>query len=253
MENENNLEERFGKKAFFLYPSVVVQNQLIPELAQQEYEVYAIKETKIFPKVLEKYPNSLVFINIDEGMPEKEWDTYIRSLLGKGYDIGVISTTNNENIQRKYINIVKVPCGFIHIKSDINKSLSVIVNILNSKNAKGRRKFIRASAEEDATINIPFDGSYINGRIRDISVMGLSCFFSEDPKWEKNSYLENIQLKLQSQLLKAEGIVFGSRIEGPDKVYVLVFTQKVDPDTRSKIRKYIQSNLQAKMDTEFAR
>ncbi|MDR2028510.1 MAG: pilus assembly protein PilZ, partial [Treponema sp.] len=60
-----------------------------------------------------------------------------------------------------------------------------------------------------------------------------------------------IQIKLQSMLLKAEGIVFGSRMDGLEKIYVILFTQRIDPDVRVKIRKYIQSNLQAKMDGEL--
>jgi hypothetical protein len=48
-----------------------------------------------------------------------------------------------------------------------------------------------------------------------------------------------------------EAIVFGSREEGPEKVYVLIFTQRIDPDVRTKIRKYIQHNLQSKMDNEL--
>jgi hypothetical protein len=52
-------------------------------------------------------------------------------------------------------------------------------------------------------------------------------------------------------LLKAEGIVFGSRMDGLEKIYVILFTQRIDPDVRIKIRRYIQSNLQAKMDGEL--
>jgi hypothetical protein len=48
-----------------------------------------------------------------------------------------------------------------------------------------------------------------------------------------------------------EGVVFGSRMDGNEKVYVVIFTQRIDPEVRTKIRKYIQQNLQNKMDEEL--
>jgi hypothetical protein len=63
--------------------------------------------------------------------------------------------------------------------------------------------------------------------------------------------LPDLQIKLQSTLLKAEAIVFGSRMDGEERVYVFVFTQKIDPAVRTKIRSYVQKNLQAKMDAEL--
>jgi hypothetical protein len=93
--------------------------------------------------------------------------------------------------------------------------------------------------------------SFIKGAINDISTMGLSCVFQEDPELVKNSLCQNVQLKLQSMILKAEGIVFGSRTDGVKKTYVIVFTQRTDPAVRSKIRKFVQSVLQTKLDAEF--
>ena len=52
-------------------------------------------------------------------------------------------------------------------------------------------------------------------------------------------------------LIKVEAIAFGSRTDGGEKSYVLLFTQRIDPDVRVKIRKYIQVNLQNKMDSEI--
>ena len=67
----------------------------------------------------------------------------------------------------------------------------------------------------------------------------------------KNTLFQNIQIKLQSMLLKVEGIVFGARMDGPSKIYVILFTKRIDPEIRTKIRKYIQQNLQTKMDAEL--
>jgi hypothetical protein len=190
-------------------------------------------------------------------MGEKEWEVYIRGLIGNADKpdalVGVLSANATETLMRKYVNVVKVQCGFVPIHPDIHKSTKQVFDILKAQDAKGRRKYIRATTEHETntTVNMPLDGSFINGVIRDISVVGFSCSFSEDPQIEKNSLFQDVQIRLQTNLLKVEAIVFGSRMEGMSKVYVLLFTQKMDPDARIRIRKYIQSNLQGKMDLEL--
>ncbi|MDR1211340.1 MAG: PilZ domain-containing protein [Spirochaetaceae bacterium] len=257
MEPKKTLDNLLGKNIFFLYPSAIIQNELIAELAQQEFEVYIVKNHTNLRRVLQKRPASLVFVNLDEGMSEKDWDVYIRRLIGNVDEpeafVGVLSANATEAIMRKYINVIKVQCGFIPILPDIHKSTKQVFDILRAQDAKGRRKYIRATIEREtnATVNMPLNNSFINGAIRDISVVGFSCAFTEDPQIEKNSLVQNVQIRLQTTLLKVEAIVFGSRMEGMSKVYVLLFTQKIDPDARTRIRKYIQSNLQSKMDLEL--
>jgi len=246
-----------GKKIFFLHPAAVVQNQVISELAQQEYEVYVIKNEDKLRQVLMKYTDSIVFASINEGMKETAWEAWIKGIISNSttssIDIGILVSVNDENIKRKYLQQLKVRCGYTVIKSDPGSVIKQLVVILNNVNAKGRRKYIRAltDGESNTTVNIPINGTYINGVIKDISAVGFSCSFAEDPELTKNKLFQDIQLRLQSQLLKAEGIIFGSRMDGTEKIYVALFTQRIDPDVRTKIRKYIQSNMQSKMDSEF--
>jgi hypothetical protein len=257
MNGPNGPPDILGKKIFFLYPSVVVQNQIIAELIQQEYEVYIVKDQTALIKVLRRYPDSLVFADIDEGMTEKNWESWIRGVMGNPetnqISIGVISANGDEALQRKYINSVKIQCGYTLLKSDLTNSIKRLLEILKATGAKGRRKYIRATIENEtfATVNIPLNGTFVNGTIKDISAVGFSCSFAEDPELAKNALFQNVQLKLQTTILKIEGIVFGSRMDGASKIYVVLFTQRIDPDVRTKIRKYIQQNFQAKMNAEL--
>ncbi|MDR2028959.1 MAG: pilus assembly protein PilZ, partial [Treponema sp.] len=213
-----------------------MQNEVAAELIQQEYEVYIVRDHQNLTRVLKRYPDSIVLVNIDDRMSEGDWETWIKNVMTEpatsAVQIGILSANSDEVLQRKYINSVKVQCGYTIIKSDISKSVKQLLDILKVINAKGRRKYIRATSENEAltTLNLPHNGAYINGVIKDISVVGLSCVFSEDPALEKNSLCSNIQIKLQSMLLKAEGIVFGSRMDGLEKIYVILFTQRIDPD-----------------------
>ena len=73
--------EILGKKIFFLYPSAVVQNRITEEFIQQEFEVYVVKDQLKLRRILKKYPDSIVFINIDDGMSENQWELWIKGVL----------------------------------------------------------------------------------------------------------------------------------------------------------------------------
>ena len=253
----DNNRESLGRKIFFLHPSAVILNQIISELAQEEYEVYYAKNEMRLLQGLKKFPDSIVFANINEGMKEGAWDDWIqrvqRNPENAGISIGIISSTDNENLRNKYLNQLKVACGFTAIKSDLSIAIRQIINALEGVNAKGRRKYIRAVTENETniTVNLPLNGTFINGTIKDISTVGFSCSFTDDPGLAKNSLITDIQIRLASQLIKAEGIVFGSRLDGDKKTYVILFSQRTSPDVRVKIRKFISFFLQTKMDADI--
>jgi hypothetical protein len=257
MSNVDGASEITGKKIFFLYPNVTVQNQIIPELAQQEYEVYSTRNKDALRRLLKKYPNSVVFVDINEDMPENEWEFWITGVLEDtelaGVSLGIVTSSDDDVAKRKYLTVLKLPCGYTVVKVDLVKTIARITEALESVNAKGRRKYIRATIDKEAntTINIPYEGEFKNGRLKDVSVVGISSTLDGDPDIPKNTLIKDIQVRLQGSLLKVEGIFFGSRLDGREKVYVFLFTQRIDPEVRTKIRKYIQHNLQNKMDAEL--
>ena len=257
MDNTGYDAKLLGRKIFFLHPSAVVQNHVVTELIQQEYEIYIAKDHAALRRVLKRYPSSVVFADIDEHMPEHEWEAWIRGVMSddetRSTAIGIISVNNNEELRRKYLNMVKVQCGYTVLKSDLNIAIKQLSEELKTADARGRRKYIRATTENEtiATINLPMNGTFINGRIKDISVVGISCTFDRDPELVKNALFKDIQLKLQSMILKVEGIVFGSRTDDLSKIYVFLFTQRVDSEVKSRIRTYMQQNLQNKMNAEL--
>jgi hypothetical protein len=143
-----------------------------------------------------------------------------------------------------------VACGYTVLKKDLSVPMRQILEILKTEEAKGRRKYLRAGIENSAsaTVNMPYNSVFLNGVIKDISTVGFSALFEEDPEMTKKSLFQNIQVKLQSTILKVEGIVFGSRMEEFRKLYVILFTQRIDPSVRTRIRKYIQQIFQTQMD-----
>jgi len=253
--NNNSDSDFAGKKIFFLYPTASVKNQIVTELVQHEFEVYVAKDHVKLTQVLKKYTESVVFINIDEKMPAQEWEKWISTILTTEPTVrlGIFSTNNDEEFKEKFTKNNRIKCGYFRLKVDMSKTGEKILELVTAMNVKGRRKYLRATTEREAnaTINIPSGGEFINGDIRDISVIGVSCVFKNDPGLTKNAHLKDIQIKMQSMLIKVESVVFGSRDDNGQKIYVMLFTQKVDTEVKIKIRKYIQQNMQGKMDSEI--
>jgi len=252
MSGESDTTEITGKKVFFLYPTASVQNQVVTLLIQQEIETYIVKDHARLARAIKNHPNSIIYVNIDESMPEPEWEKWIAGVINTEPSIkfGVFSSNMNEELKNKYINKFKVTCGFLTLNKDMSKAAQKTLDILNGMNVKGRRKYLRASTDREkvATMNMPFNGEFINGTVKDISLVGISCVFNNDPGLKKNVLYKDIQIRLQTMLLKVEAVAFGSRVQEGEKTYVLIFTQRIDPEVQSKIHKYIQTNLQGKMD-----
>jgi len=259
MDSDTNTSDISGKKIFFLFPTPVMQSGIIFELVQHEYEVYVARNKESLRRVLRKYPDSIVFVDVTEKIPEKEWETWITSVMNspdtKSVSIGIITANEDEELRQKYLHTIKIACGYTVIKFDLDKAVRQLAEILQSVQAKGRRKYIRATTDMDshATINLPLNGSFTKGEIKDISVVGISFTLDGNPEIAKNAVVKDVQLILQTSRIKVEGVLFGSRMDsrGRDRIYVLLFSQRTDSDVRSKIRKYIQHNLQVKMDVEL--
>ena len=255
-ENKTTDSDFAGKKIFFLYPTNSIKNQIIAELAQNEYEAYTAKDHTRLARSLRKFPDSIIFINIEEKLSGQEWENWIGSAYAAApaIKIGVFSSSNDEEFKKKFIKNNRITCGFLPLKPDMTKASEKILEVLGTMDIKGRRKYLRAATERETKtiINIPTGGGdFLNGVVKDVSVIGVSCVFDHDPVLKKNAHLKDVQIKLQSMLVKVESVVFGSRDDNGQKIYVMLFTQKVDTEVKIKIRKYIQQNMQGKMDSEI--
>jgi hypothetical protein len=243
-----------GRKIFFLNPTPSIQNIVVNDLVQREYEAYVVSDRAILRRLLKDFPGSVIFIDIDQVIGEKDWESWIRDVLQAGdlkdIRLGILTANRNDALQNKYANMLHLPCGYTMIHRDLNITIAQIISILNANNAKGRRKFLRTSVEHEAQtmVNFPLANEFISGTIKDISTAGFSCSFADDPEIAKNTPFSNVQIKLKHIILNVETVIYGSRTEGDLKVYVALFTERLSPDSKTKIRKYVQTNLQAKID-----
>ncbi len=245
-----------GKKVFFAYPPSVVRDELISRLLAQEYEVYMLKDVETTTRLIARYPESLVFVNIDAGLSEEEWESWIRARMAdpatSAVGIGIVSYNADEALQKKYLMDIGIRCGFVKLKLGLEESTRILLETLRANEAKGRRKYVRASCAHDAisTINVREGPIKTTGRIFDISVVGLSCVLDPDPDFGKNVVLRDVQLKLRASLVRVEMVVFGRRMQDDRTMYIMLFSPKTDAAAKEKIRSYIQIALQSEIEAE---
>lgn len=246
-------DQSLGKKVFFLYPPSVVQEDVITRLLDQEFEVYTIRNHDTALSILQTYPDSIIFVNIDAVLSESKWIEWIRCVrnnpVAAQSSIGILTYNADERLQRKYLIDIGIQCGFIRLKLGAEESTKILIMTLNAAEAKGRRKYVRVCCERDslATLNIREGLTEATGSINDISVVGFSCTFNPDPCFKKNTLLRDVQLRLRGNLINTEVIVFGTR-QDDQLHYVMLFTAQLESLSRQKIRQYIRNALQQEIE-----
>ncbi|NNM66444.1 MAG: PilZ domain-containing protein [Spirochaetales bacterium] len=246
-----------GKKVFFLYPPSVIQNEMVLEIVKNEYAVYLLHDhTKIF-RLMALYPDSILFINLDEGLKEVEWEALIREMNTssetQGVRVGILTYNNSPELAQKYLMDLSVSCGFIKLSLGLKQSTEILLKALEANEARGRRRFLRVKCpDRSATFNLRHKDKQLSGQIVDISSVGMSCFFDAEVIIPVRTRFDDIQLKLRGVLAKVSAVVFGTRhLESGKTLFVLLFDLGQLPDAKQKIRVFIQQSLQSSLDAEI--
>ena len=246
---EKNAE---GKKIFILYPHSVIKDELLDFLIMSGFESYVLHDHKRALKLLAKFPDSIMFINIDEGMNEKEWEAYVRGIQEdpqtKECRIGILSYNTDQKLMQKYLMDIAVPCGYIQLKLGVKESTKIMHSALEANEARGRRKYIRAFCEDDvnATVNVKSYNGFYYGRILDISAAGIAARFEKFSELPSNSVIKEMQLKLRGGLVLTDAILMGKR---DSHVFIFLFdVPRMNPDHKLIIHRFIKYTLQHYME-----
>ena len=243
------MAEIFGRKVFILYPQSVIKEEMLHLLIAAEYEVALLYETQKALRVLSKYPNSILFINIEEEMKEPEWAAFITKIMENeatsGVRIGIICHNASAALKKKYVLQIGVKCGFINLKNGLKESFKIIATTLEANEAKGRRKYVRAvcSDKDKAMFNVKYGGDYLTGSILDISSVGMACTFDKPQNLKLGIDLDDIQLKLRAVLCRLKGKLVGMDKEKGERLVVL-FSKKISPRERHKIHQFVYDRFQ---------
>ena len=243
-------QEASGKKIFLLYPHSVIRDDMLDFLIMEGFETYTLADEKQAVKLLIKFPGSIMFINIDEGLREKEWEAYIRSIQQspktKDCRLGIMSYNQDRELMRKYLMDIAIPCGYIQLKLGFHESTKIIISALEANEARGRRKCLRADCHEDLSASLNFKaatGEMYHGKLLDISSSGVAVKFDKYVDLPANSLLHNVQLRLRGGLVMTDMIFMGQR-KGDNHTYIMLFTPKLSTDDKLAIHRYIKLCLQ---------
>jgi hypothetical protein len=243
-----------GKKVFLLYPHSVIHEEMLDFLIMSGFATYTLRDHKRAVKILEYFPASIMFINIDEGMKEPEWEAYVRGLQEEpktaSTRLGILSYNQDKALMEKYLMELSVPCGYIQLKLGIQESTKIILNALVANEARGRRKYIRASCADDsfATMNYKGEEGLFQGKILDLSSAGIAVRIPGFPVLPVNSVLRGIQMRLRGGLVMVDAILMGKR-QDDENVWILLFDpSKMNHDNKLVIHHYIKQCLQKYID-----
>jgi hypothetical protein len=242
-----------GKKIFFLYPHSVIREEMLDILIMAGYETYTLLDEKKARKLLAMFPGSIMFINIDEGLKEHEWEAYTREVMEdpktRGSRLGIMSYNQDRALMQKYLMDLAIPCGYIQLKLGLQESTKIILNALEANEARGRRKYLRADCQDDihATMNYKSDTEIFYGKILDISSAGIAARIEKFANLPSNSLLREVQLKLRGGLIMTDMILMGRRHDN-QAVYILLFGSKMNQENKLIIHHYIKQCLQKYID-----
>lgn len=241
---------QFGKKVFFLNPPGVLSD-VAATLGTHEFEVYLVYNHKNLARFLKKEPNALVFINIDEGMSEPEWESWIRGLRGDpetaSVGIGVVTLLGDPEISRKYLMDVGINCGFVTLKIGAAKTADILLKTLEANEARGRRKYVRAACPPGtAEFTVPYGDAVLRGTVQDISTAGMAAWFDSAVDLAVGTRLKELQLTLRGARIFLNGIVVGKHSggEGPQVQVVIFEPGSVPEEKKEKMRSFIRRVLQ---------
>jgi len=242
-----------GKKIFLLYPHSVIRDDMLDVLIMAGYETYTLVDEEKGRKLMIKFPGSIMFINIDEGLKELEWEIYIKDIQQnpktKDCRLGIMSYNQDKELMQKYLMELAIPCGYIQLKLGLHESTRIILNALEVNEARGRRKCIRANCDDDrsASINFKGDTGMYQGKILDISASGIAARFEKLASLPLACLLPHVQLRLRGGLVMTNMIYMGQR-QDDKRIYILLFDNKLSEDNKFIIHRYIKQCLQRYVD-----
>ena len=255
MESREN--PLFGRKVFFISPSYVIDKYLIEKLRQNEYEAYILRDIKKVKGLLAKFPDSMCFINIDEGFSYSAWFNFMKSFqLSQelsGIYLGILSNSATWEDKDKFLMNIKLPGGFNQFDKT-ETFLNDFMKILDLNGAKGRRKFLRLDTRglNDVSGYMNSEGKLYAVNIKDLSSAGFAITYRQELMsiFQKNTLIRDMSLSVGRKTMICSCIVFNTQVN-PDgsAMSVLMLTNENPEETKIYIRNFIFEKYGRQMES----
>ena len=249
-----NLHENsyLGRKVFFAYPPYYITNTIIPKLSEAEYEVYVINQYQKIKPILQKFPDSICFFNIDaDDLTYTEWFRFIKTFeedeVLSTIFFGVLSQHAPKIHRERFMTDIQLPAGFIQYIPDLPALTDRYIKILELNGALGKRKYIRADCGFNRSIFVDLEvsGVRIPLILQNISSVGLSCYANKThlPYLSENS-VHRAVFHLGSTTFTGSVIILMKREVQERSIVVMLFSQGLSYSSRNIIREFIRDKMQ---------
>ena len=247
-----NQQAMFGHKVIFLNPDFGGHGEVFKKLTEDEYEIYFIENYRDAKNVLREYKDSICIVYADESATKRKM---INFMVSCAKDESLNSTifyliTSDLNVKEKKALEGAKPCFESEIKFNPRTLFLIqdIERILEEKNAKGRRQYVRVSCAEDsdAVALAEINGRLYKLKMHDISIVGSACAI--EPKFAqffpKGTVIPSVNFTLAGkQIPVGEVAVYATFTAGPVEKLVLLFQSQLVGENKDFVHKYIREKF----------
>jgi len=203
-----------GRMIFFVQPSSVIRTELITELIKQEYMVALISDAANAKRLFYQYPSCLAFLNIDDGFSEEQWLAFVQEVrqepLLANVRLGILTYNPDRKLAEEYLINRRVACGFVKLSLKMADSIAIITKVLEANEAKGRRKYLRVRCDENSRLSFKDSRDLIEGRIVELSSVGMTCVLNPDKRWPHHAVFESMRLSSREGFVPSAELSWGA-------------------------------------------
>ncbi|MDE7382745.1 MAG: hypothetical protein K2M99_02530, partial [Treponemataceae bacterium] len=210
----------FGRKVFFIAPdAMLIPLSFMEDFCTLGYESHIVSRSNSISdsvrKIIENFPDALIFFNIDVSIPGTSYLQFIRQIRQENAEIAVgivFSATNQEqakHIEADYKNDVTPSAGCIALFHGKNKeNFDSILSALEKSGAKGRRNNIRAKCDNESHLSFWQGSSNFVAKLDDVNISHICCIL------EKSENIRNMKIydKVRNAHINVNGLEFNSDI-----------------------------------------
>ncbi|MDA3957542.1 hypothetical protein [Oceanispirochaeta sp.] len=233
-----------GKKVFFLYPPQNFFKTIIKRIFKDGFEIYKLNSTENLLPLLQKFPDSVLFINTDYPYKDFNFTSFNDlDLHKKEYENLMVYSFFMEKVSYgdKILDYISLDRSDEEVYTDIYK-------ILTEAQSHGKREFVRYGNYNEILSSILFNcnSDTYSTNMHDISPKALSFSTDEDLDKLVGSSFSNMRLKVGAYEINVKGVIGSSRMIADKKLYIANF--ETDEDKKEEIFDFIFTSLEKGMD-----
>lgn len=248
----------FGRKIFFVNPSMYIERNLVEKLRALEYEVYIIRDYKNTKGMLKKYKDAMCFIFIDTALTYEQWYKFLKTVEIDeeltGSFIGLLSREISEKRKDFFLKNTVLAGGLTKTDVPVEDLFTQFKKILDDNEAKGKRQYIRLDCEKIKDVNayLALGTKLFIIDVNNISTTGIAIKTIPDlaPAFKPNSEVYNISLSIKRHSFVISGVVYHSSIES-GFLNAVILLGKLNDKEQDIIRKFIFGELDKRISVDL--